>query len=82
MYICAGQVSIHQQTTPKIFHSNGALINPHVVPQLTHFAPIQCVAPAAIKDCDKLDACCIVVNPDPEDLVSRSFEGHVRDLST
>jgi len=81
LFICAGQVSAAQLDTPMILHLNGALLNPYVAPQLSHFAPIKCVAPDAIQQSDRLDTCCILLHPDPNEMMLRSSAGQLNDLS-
>jgi len=58
----AGVISVEQLKTSMILLSHGALINPHVLAQLTHFAPV--TLSTEIKDEDLLNQCCICLSPD------------------
>jgi hypothetical protein len=58
----AGVISVEQLKTPMVLFSHGALINPYLPSQLTHFAPI--ILTKQIRDEDLLNQCCIFLSPD------------------
>ena len=69
-YINAGRIEADQLNESMILYSHGGMLNPYVIGQLTHFAPIQRIAKDAMELGDKLDTCVIVQNLDVRDLDS------------
>ncbi len=57
-----GVISVEQLKTQMILFSHGALINPHLPSQLTHFAPI--ILKKRIRDDDLLNPRCIFLSQD------------------
>ncbi len=60
----AGKISEDQISRPMMLFSNGALINPNVIPQLSHFATVW--IKKEIQTEDILNQTCILCSPDAE----------------
>jgi len=75
----AGVISVEQLKTPMILFSHGALINPYIPSQLTHFAPI--ILKKQIRDEDLLNQCCIFLSPDVNHIKHHSIGQYNMDIT-
>ena len=80
--VCAGVIDQHQLTEPMILYSHGGILNPHIVAQLSHFAPVEhCEQMDTIDDARVFDTYTIVQNPDTTEITQR-YIASLTDLVT
>ncbi len=75
----AGVISVEQLKTSMILLSNGAFINPHVIAQSTHFAPV--TLSTEIRAEDLLNQCCICLSPDVSHIKNHSSRQNAMDIT-
>jgi hypothetical protein len=78
-YICAGYIALEQLQDPMILYAHGGLLNPHIIGQLTHYAPIH--QPRTIELRFKFDECTIAQYADVRDIEQVSDLQHTSQLS-
>jgi hypothetical protein len=74
-----GVISVEQIKTFMILLSHGALINPHVLAQLTYFAPV--TLSTEIRAEDLLNQCYICLSPDVGHIKNHSSEQNAMDIT-
>jgi hypothetical protein len=75
----AGVISVEQLKTSMILLSHGALINSHVIAQLTHFAPV--TLSTEIRAEDLLNQCCICLSPDVSNVKNHASRQNAMDIT-